>query len=368
MQDDRYEVLRQHYNEGALSKLRKTRELIEILKIIFPPDRVAYAIALPIVGMGAIHAEGLAEKMQKDVEEVRESLKKMACDGTVMATTSKKDGKEYFALWPLIPGILENVFADGIDNDERRRLSRLIEKYYPEGLWPEFASSNYPQGRIIPINKTVEATSGVLPFEEINRKIEEADVITVIPCLCRSLAKKCDHLLETCIIFGGWADYLIKYRGARPFTKEEALERLIQCEEDGLVHLSGNAQKGNNFAICNCCSCCCKTLRGLIELHNPRSLVKSNFLPKIDVEKCNRCGKCKKICPLEAISKLPGYETDGSDTRMFVEESQCIGCGLCASHCPEEAVRMEKVRDYVPVKYLSQMVQRFVEEKILPEK
>lgn len=54
----------------------------------------------------------------------------------------------------------------------------------------------------------------------------------------------------------------------------------------------------------------------------------------IDPEACIACGKCKKECPVEAISgekKVP-HEID---------QAKCIRCGICREVCPVDAVRVE---------------------------
>lgn len=361
--NDIYEKLRQHFNTGAASKLRKTKELMEILKILFTEKQARCAMALPLSPSGRSRLKDVAEKLNEDPQQVRIHLENMAREGKVLVMTSRKDGQEYFALWPLLPGILESTFADGIDSDHRRRLARLVDKYNADAGWNEIASSDYPQFRIIPVNASVQSAQNVLPFEEVNRLIEAADVITVIPCLCRTTSRKCDHLLEADFVFGAWADYLIKYRGARRWSREEALRRLKKCEEDGLMHLTANVQTGSTV-ICNCCICCCKALRGLTQLHNPRSLVRSNFAPVIDREKCTLCLTCQKICPMTAVSKLPGLNADGSDSRMIVQGSRCVGCGLCQSHCPEDAIRMDRVRNNIPASNLREMNDRYLRDKI----
>ncbi|MFC1822223.1 4Fe-4S binding protein [Thermodesulfobacteriota bacterium] len=363
MTRDIYEKLREHFNEVPTTRLRNTKELREILHLLFTPEQAEYAIALPIAHQGRTTVEDLAEKMGRDRDEVNKNLEEMAHEGYLMVNTSRKDGKTYYALWPLMPGILESIYADGVLSDHRRKLTKLIQKYYTNGLWNELASSSYSQMRIIPINKNVDATSEVFSYEEMKNIIQASDIITVIPCMCRQVENKCDHLIEGDFVFGAWADYLIKYRGARQWSKEEALARMEECEKDGLVHLGANTQSGY-IQICNCCTCCCFALRGLTELHNPHSFVKSNFDPKIDHEKCNLCLTCQKICPMEAISKLPGYEADGSDTRMLIQESQCIGCGLCASHCPESAIQLNKARQHVPSKTVPEMMERYLSEKV----
>jgi hypothetical protein len=96
----------------------------------------------------------LAKKMGREIALVEENVEAMAREGTVMVTTSRRDGKKYYSLWSLMPGILESTYADGIDSDRRRHLSRLLAKYDREGLCAEFASSNYPHGRIVPVNRT----------------------------------------------------------------------------------------------------------------------------------------------------------------------------------------------------------------------
>ncbi|MBT3312255.1 MAG: 4Fe-4S binding protein [Desulfobacterales bacterium] len=363
MEKDIYEKLYDHFNEVPASRLRNTKELRDILHLLFSAEQAEYAVALPITHQGRLTVEELAKKMGRDVKNVRKNLEVMAKEGYLLVTTSRKDGKTYYALWPLMPGILESVYADGNLTDQRRRLTKLVRKYYSNGLWNELASSKYSQMRIIPINQQVNPESEVFSFEEVQRIIEAADIITVIPCMCRQCESKCDHIIEADFVFNAWANHLINYRGARLWTKDEALLRMEECEKDGLVHLGANSQSGN-IQICNCCPCCCFALRGLTELHNANSFVRSNFEPSIDHKKCNLCKKCEKICPMDCISKLPGYEANGSDNRMLIQESHCIGCGLCASHCPENAIVMNKVRQDLPAKTIPEMMERYEKEKL----
>jgi MinD superfamily P-loop ATPase len=49
----------------------------------------------------------------------------------------------------------------------------------------------------------------------------------------------------------------------------------------------------------------------------------------IDIEKCNRCGLCQKICRFNSIHEF------------VVEKSFCEGCGFCARICPVEAITMK---------------------------
>lgn len=51
----------------------------------------------------------------------------------------------------------------------------------------------------------------------------------------------------------------------------------------------------------------------------------------IDQQKCVKCGKCKKICPHDAIIELDKYK---------VKKERCIGCTQCFNKCPKQAIEM----------------------------
>ena len=61
----------------------------------------------------------------------------------------------------------------------------------------------------------------------------------------------------------------------------------------------------------------------------------------IDQEKCVKCGKCKVICPHDAVIELDKYK---------VKKERCIGCGQCAVNCPKQAIEMvSQLQDYKEV-------------------
>lgn len=47
-------------------------------------------------------------------------------------------------------------------------------------------------------------------------------------------------------------------------------------------------------------------------------------------DKCTKCGTCKPVCPVEAISE--------GDKKFVIDADTCIDCGLCAGECPAEAI------------------------------
>ena len=54
-------------------------------------------------------------------------------------------------------------------------------------------------------------------------------------------------------------------------------------------------------------------------------------VPEIDVERCNHCAECSRLCQYHAIAVL--------ETGVMVFPELCHGCGGCTLVCPEEAIR-----------------------------
>ncbi|MDE6918166.1 MAG: monomeric [FeFe] hydrogenase, partial [Lachnospiraceae bacterium] len=79
--------------------------------------------------------------------------------------------------------------------------------------------------------------------------------------------------------------------------------------------------------------------RGAITMKNGRSV--------IDQEKCIKCGKCKTVCPYDAISHQQrpclahcGVNAIHSDShgRAVIDNEKCVSCGQCMVSCPFGAI------------------------------
>ena len=105
----------------------------------------------------------------------------------------------------------------------------------------------------------------------------------------------------------------------------------------------GCQEKG--YEVSNMCKGClahpCMEVcpRGAISMVNGRSF--------IDQEKCISCGKCKTVCPYDAISKkerpcakacgVSAIETD-EQGRAKINVDKCVSCGMCMVSCPFGAI------------------------------
>ena len=58
-------------------------------------------------------------------------------------------------------------------------------------------------------------------------------------------------------------------------------------------------------------------------------LTRGEQMPTVNIEKCNGCGSCEDVCPVEAIEIENGKAVIGSE---------CVECGTCVDECPNGAM------------------------------
>lgn len=344
-----YEKLREKISSWPI-RVPRTKEVLKMLRILFTEKEAEFLTHFTAPYQDPETYDQIVEKTGKTQQEVQAIVDRLVSRGLLFRFKSKRDGNMYYSLMPMIPGIFEFYLASGRDSDEKREVGALFEKFYMGGGGLEGGASNYPWARVIPIEKTItvnkKISSGhrILPFEKMSEFIKTSRKIAVMNCACRT-KKKCDHPLETCLVFDYSAEFMVERGFGRYLNVEEALELLEEMEKAGLVHSTINTQTKPQF-ICNCCTCSCLILRGLTELHNPRAIAKSNFLPQRDNELCSKCRKCVSICPMEA--NIYHASHDSEPERIILLKERCIGCGLCAYHCPKNAIELVKVKDETP--------------------
>jgi len=222
-------------------------------------------------------------------------------------------------------------------------------------LWKQWMAEEWPEKikvleealpnaviRVIPVNITMEPDTQIYAFDDVKNLVQEARNLAVTPCSCRVIDGACGAPVEVCLQFNKAADYAIERGTGRQLTKEETIEMLKMCEEEGLVHVGSNA-RSIGHVICNCCSDCClnwPSIRGgLGKFVHP-----SRFAAEVDPEICSSCEICLDRCFFEAISM------EGEGDTAIVDAEKCMGCGLCLVTCPDEAIGLKEVRpqDFVP--------------------
>jgi len=102
----------------------------------------------------------------------------------------------------------------------------------------------------------------LLSPREAEELVNIATGVAVGPCDCRKAYHKCNHPSENEILLGPTRHIMLEAmpEDSREITREQAVEILRDSQRRGLM-LSVVKCRGDYYAICSCCSCCCVPLR-----------------------------------------------------------------------------------------------------------
>ena len=268
-------------------------------------------------------------------DEARARLESLADKGMVYAR--EKNGEWGYSLLPIMPGIFEFPYMKGVRDETLTRLAGLWESYLVSHA-KEMIDAGRPFARVVAIQEEVENDPRVLTYEMVDTLIDEAEVVGLSHCACRTAFAHCDGPLEACMLFDDTCTYLVDRGYARYITKDEMKKLLREFDEKGLVHNVNNSQDKLQF-ICNCCSCCCGFLRVTREVKAPYFLATSGFMARLDEELCTGCAVCEDRCPMDAIEMV--------DELPVIDQDRCIGCALCVTGCDTGAMEMKR-REEMP--------------------
>lgn len=251
-------------------------------------------------------AEKIAPLCNKSVERATELLLELAEIGVCVVNTIDGVDNFWFETW--VPGIMEMM----VNNKANVAKYPIIAKSFNDyGIVNGPRSSGiFPPGvglmRVIPIESAIDGESRRASYEEISKYLNDNKIFSVSDCSCRTsrevMGEGCGHLKEDmCIQMGHAAEYYIRTGRAREITREEAFEIIKKAEENGLMHNIPNLDgSGETHAICNCCGCSCFALRSATMFINS-DMVRSNYVSKVNKDKCVACGECVVNCPTNAL-------------------------------------------------------------------
>lgn len=297
----------------------------------------------------------IARRAKRPVDEVRPVLESLA--NRFLITGLKIKGVQTYAFLNFVPGLFEAQMIRSKNEEHNEALrdyftqfAALFSEFYDEIMpWVKksVAGKNLRFTRIIPVEKSLENTGGIIPHvtDSFMETIDRNNSFCLVPCSCRQekrlIDEGCDKPLDVCSAMGWLADFAIDKGLARRVSKKEYIEAKTMAAEAGLVNMTDNLV--NPLQVCSCCSCCCGALR-MLKIHNiPTIVAGSRFEARVEDDKCNACGKCALICPMEAITwekKTPPAKID---------YARCIGCGLCVTACSQQnAMTLRERSNYSP--------------------
>ena len=254
-------------------------------------------------------AEDLARRCKRDVAFVQQQLDKLIETG--VARGRVVDGKQcyYYPIW--VPGIMEGILSNREQCDRYPDLGACFEEYTRRRI--ELVAPMMNNGkpgmmmmRVMPVMSAIENNSRTASYDELSTLIENASAISVGPCSCRRarrlMGEGCGHLEDDmCMYLNDNAITYSKAGSHRLVSKEEAYEILRRAEDNGLVHeINQTPGFEDATAICNCCGCSCFALR-IAEMFRAKDAIRSNFVARVDKEKCVACGQCVENCQTNAL-------------------------------------------------------------------
>ena len=184
----------------------------------------------------------------------------------------------------------------------------------------------------------------VMDYERASEVIRTSPSIGVGVCYCRHkmghLGKACAAPLDICMTFHNTAASLIKHGVIRRIEASRGLDLLAQAQELNLVQFGDNVRERVNF-ICNCCGCCCEAMLAARRFGFLHPVHTTNFLPDLQAENCNGCGKCVQVCPVQTVGLVAAHDQRHPRRRMaYIDTALCLGCGVCVRVCPQKCLRL----------------------------
>ena len=306
-------------------------EHLRVLEWIFSPEEAELASKLKLRGETA---EEISRRTGEDAVSLTNVLETMAEKGQISAFNSSAGDRKY-ALMPFVVGIYEEQLGR-MDSEFAAR----FEAYFNAGLQSILTSP--PSGfKVIPINRVLNTALEVHPFEKAEELVRNARSWGVRDCICKKqqslIGTECRYPRTVCLLLHPSREGVYECDElTEPISRERALQLLRDAEDSGLVHCTLNVDGEKSIRyICNCCTCCCGFLRGAASAPNPRDLVRTDYLARVDSDICIGCESCVERCQMDALSIVDGIST--------VDDQRCIGCGVCATVCPEGALKLVKI-------------------------
>ena len=319
--------------------------LNQILKMLFSEKAAELVSLLPIK---PFTVEKASRIWKMDLPSAQRALDELA--GRAILVDIEQNGKSVYTLPPPMAGFFEFSLMRVRDDIDQKLLSELFYQYLnveEDFIRELFTRGETQLGRVF-VHEPVlsnENALHVLDYEKATEVIKTASHMAIGTCYCRHkmyhMDKACDAPMEICMTFNTTAASLIKHGHARKVDEGEGMALLHQAYENSLVQFGENIREKVNF-ICNCCGCCCEAMIAARRFAILNPVHTTNFIPEIEGESCNGCGKCVNVCPVEAMSLISANDPDRPKMKLArLEDDLCLGCGLCVRSCPKNSIHLE---------------------------
>ena len=354
--------------------------LYKILKMMFTEKEAALVAQLPIKEFNVKTAAFIWKMNEAEAEGILDNL---ASKALILDLECEADGEKKYLMAPPMAGFFEFALMRTGGNLDQKVLSQLLHQYLNvEGDFMKelFWGTETKMGRAFVQERVLndENSIDILDYEKASHIIKNAKHISVSMCYCRHkahhLGDECYAPMETCLSFDSVAYTLSKHNYGRKIDASEALDIVNRAYEYNLVQCGENVQKAPSF-MCNCCKCHCEAFVSARKFGLLVPVNTTSYIPVVDTEKCIGCGKCNKVCPMDAIT-VSNNEIKLNPDLDLTEENKitkkcagvnkdiCLGCGVCVKNCPVGAIKLERRKEQIitPVTTVHRVVLAAIEK------
>jgi len=319
--------------------------LYEILKILFSEKEAALVSLLPIKPFTAEKAKRIWKMELSDAQKILDDLANRA-----LLVDIDRNGETVYVLPPPMAGFFEFSMMRVRGDIDQKALSELFYEYMnveEDFIRELFTDGETQLGRTFVHEPALSDQNElhVLDYERATEVIKTATYRGIGTCYCRHKMEHMDSVCEApqdiCMTFNNTAASLIRHGHAREVDVEEGLDLLQIAYDNNLVQFGENVRHRVNF-ICNCCGCCCEAMIAARRFAIMNPIHTTNFLPEIDIKKCNGCGKCVNACPVEAMTLVSANDFNKPKLkRAKLNDDICLGCGVCVRNCENDGIHLK---------------------------